>query len=95
MKKANIIEKTERYRDMLKRAIKDIEICISNETTLLYKFGIETKIMAKSYYDDGVYFLTNGDYVNALACFSYGYGWIDSGVRFGIFSIEDSSLFSI
>jgi hypothetical protein len=33
--------------------------------------------------------------VNALAAFSYGYGWLDAGVRMGLFSVpEDTGLFA-
>ena len=36
------------------------------------------------------------DYVNALVEFSYGYGWLDCGVRSGLFSIHgDRHLFTI
>ena len=36
------------------------------------------------------------DYVNALAVFSYGYGWLDCGVRSGLFQITgDRHLFTI
>ena len=36
------------------------------------------------------------DYVNALAVFSYGYGWLDCGVRAGLFQITgDRHLFTI
>jgi hypothetical protein len=33
--------------------------------------------------------------VNALASFSYGYGWLDAGVRMGLFDVpDDSDLFT-
>jgi hypothetical protein len=36
------------------------------------------------------------DLINALTAFSYGYGWLDCGVRAGLFSIDgDRHLFTI
>jgi len=51
--------------------------------------------MARSYYDDGKYFLEQGDMVNALACYSYGHAWLDAGVKLGIFRASDENLFTI
>ena len=52
--------------------------------------------MAASYLEDGRHFRDEDDPVNALASFSYGYGWLDAGVRMGLFSIpEDTELFTM
>ena len=51
--------------------------------------------MAESYLADGRHFRDTDDPVNALASFSYGYGWLDAGVRFGLFDIpDDTELFT-
>jgi len=51
--------------------------------------------MAESYLRDGRHFREDGDPVNALAAFSYGYGWLDCGVRMGLFSVpDDTELFT-
>lgn len=86
--------KTYKYRDMLSHALDNVNICVFKNSSL-YKLALEIKIMSKSYYDDGNYFITVDDYVNALASFSYGYGWLDAGVRIGLFSITNQQLFSI
>lgn len=40
--------------------------------------------------------MLSADFVNALAVFSYGYGWLDCGVRAGLFQITgDRHLFTI
>jgi hypothetical protein len=52
--------------------------------------------MAQSYLQDGRHFRASGDPVNALASFSYGYGWLDAGVRMGLFTVpDDTELFTI
>ena len=51
--------------------------------------------MASSYLEDGRHFRAGDDPVNALASFSYGYGWLDAGVRIGLFSVPaDTELFT-
>jgi hypothetical protein len=45
--------------------------------------------MAESYLDDGRHFRAEDDPVNALASFSYAYGWLDAGVRMGLFAVPD------
>jgi len=56
----------------------------------------ECREMAVSYLDDGRHFRANDDPVNALAAFSYGYGWLDAGVRMGLFAVpEDADLFTV
>jgi hypothetical protein len=43
--------------------------------------------MARAYLDDGRHFRESGDPVNALAAFSYGYGWLDAAVRVGLLAV--------
>lgn len=94
-KKANLKEKTERYKNMLNLALNESNICIHKKTHL-FNLALEFKEMANSYYYDGTYFMNQIDYVNALASFSYGYGWLDAGIRLGIFEFNEkkSYLFS-
>ncbi len=40
--------------------------------------------MAFAYLEDGVVFYKQGDPVNALAAWCYGYGWLDAGANLGI-----------
>ena len=53
------------------------------------------KNMARSYYEDGTYFVESGDPVNALVCFSYGHAWLDAGAKLGVFDVDDEILFTI
>jgi len=72
-----IADKVALYETMLRIALEHVDIVVNK------KCATDILTMAQSYYEDGVYFLTSGDFVNALVCFSYGYGWLDAGVRVG------------
>ncbi|MEK6878360.1 MAG: DUF357 domain-containing protein [Nanoarchaeota archaeon] len=51
--------------------------------------------MSSNYVNDAHYFYNNKDYINAFAAINYAHGWIDSGVRLGIFNVKDSKLFTV
>ncbi len=51
--------------------------------------------MADNYVSDARNFEARGDFVNAFAAINYAHGWLDSGVRLGIFDVKDSKLFTI
>lgn len=51
--------------------------------------------MASSYHQDGIFFMKNNDWVNALASFSYGHAWLDAGAKLGVFDVDDDILFTI
>jgi uncharacterized protein len=74
---SEIADKTARYETMLRVALGRVEIVATK------KNSTDFLIMARSYYEDGLYFRSIGDLVNALVCFSYGHGWLDAGVRVG------------
>ena len=74
---SQIVDKVALYETMLCIALERADI-VANK-----KCAADVLTMARSYYEDGVYFRTSGDLVNALVCFSYGHGWLDAGVRVG------------
>lgn len=91
---ADLQEKTDRYERMLADALDEAETRPPAETPLGV-VAAECREMAESYLDDGRHFRDSGDPVNALASFSYGYGWLDAGVRFGLFAVpDDTELFT-
>jgi hypothetical protein len=91
---AELIAKTDQYEQMLTDALEMAEIAVP-PTTPLGRAARETREMARSYLEDGRHFRAADDPVNALAAFSYGYGWLDAGVRIGLFSVPtDSDLFT-
>jgi hypothetical protein len=92
---ADLTEKTDRYGEMLADALAAAEIAVP-EGTPAHDAASECREMAVSYLDDGEHFRAADDPVNALASFSYGYGWLDCGVRIGLFTVpDDTELFTV
>jgi hypothetical protein len=88
-------EKTDRYEAMLAEALSAATVAVQSGTPL-GDAAAECEEMARSYLDDGRHFRERDDLVNALASFSYGYGWLDAGVRMGLFEVPDGShLFTV
>jgi hypothetical protein len=59
------------------------------------KHAREILDMATNYVSDAHYFHNQKDLVNAFAALNYAHGWIDSGVRLGVFNVKDRRLFTI
>lgn len=64
-------------------ALEDTHPMISPASPYL-RIADEILEMAFAYLEDGVVFYTQGDPVNALAAWCYGYGWLDAGSTLGI-----------
>ena len=92
---ADLDEKTDRYERMLADALDAAEPAAPADTPL-GEGAAACREMATSYLEDGRHFRDEDDPVNALACFSYGYGWLDAAVRLGLFAVadEDRHLFT-
>jgi hypothetical protein len=92
---AELTEKTDRYERMLVEALAAAEVAVPPGTPL-GTAAADCEEMARAYLADGRHFRTVDDPVNALAAFSYGYGWLDCGVRLGLFDVpSDSDLFTM
>ncbi|MDF1557107.1 MAG: DUF357 domain-containing protein [ANME-2 cluster archaeon] len=91
---ASLDEKTSRYKVMLEGALEDIEISIGENSYLAGVAG-DYLNMARSYFNDGIHFVEKEDLVNALVCFSYGHAWLDAGVRLGVFTVSEETLFAL
>ena len=51
---------------------------------------------AQRYYSDAEHFHKKGDDVTAFAALNYAHGWIDAGVRLGLFTPQkDTVLFDV
>jgi hypothetical protein len=87
---ADLAEKTDRYEGMLADALAAAEPAVPPDTPL-GAAADDCAEMARSYLADGRHFREQGDPVNALAAFSYGYGWLDCGVRIGLFAVPDDA----
>jgi hypothetical protein len=90
---ADLLEKTSRYKRLLKEALDDAKKAPGIDPGL-EKVADDFYKMAESYYADGVHFEEAGDPVNALVCFSYGHAWLDAGVRLGAFTVTKKDLFA-
>lgn len=91
----HLTEKTMRYRSMLRKAQLAVVPAADAESPL-YVAEEEIIACAKRHLEHGETILGSGDQVNALASFSYGYGWLDAGVRAGLLRIvRDRDLFTV
>ncbi len=87
-------EKTLRYQRMLTEALAGSVPAPDSETGC-YAAVLQIRDEAEAGLLDGGE-IVNDDLVNALALFSYGYGWLDCGVRSGLFQITGNRhLFTI
>jgi hypothetical protein len=90
-----LVEKACRYQRLLGSAITSSEP--GSETGIQWYEGGERVItVAKSYLTGGRMFLRMERYEDALACFSYGHGWLDAALRAGLLRIiGNRDLFAI
>ena len=92
---ADLEEKTDRYETLLSAALDAADISVPDGTPL-HDAAEAYEEMAQAYLDDGRHFREQDDYVNALASFSYGHGWMDAGARIGVFEVpSDGHLFTV
>ena len=80
---------------------------VTEKAIFKVKFAPEKKInwaakasdfldMAKRYFEDAKYFEKKGDVVTAFEALNYAHGWLDAGVRLGLFDVgKDDQLFVI
>lgn len=85
-------QKLEKYFSITEKALKEAKKKIIKGKE---KEASEIIDMVKNYLSDARYFEKNNDFVNAFAAVNYSHGWLDSGVRLGIFDVKDDKLFTI
>ncbi|MDD9953140.1 MAG: DUF357 domain-containing protein [Candidatus Woesearchaeota archaeon] len=51
--------------------------------------------MVSRYVADAHHFHENNDPVNAFAALNYAHGWLDCGARTGLFTVQNSRLFTV
>lgn len=67
-------------------------ICIAApDDTPLHHTAADILGMVSAYLHDGDTFLTSGDWVNALAAYCYGFGWLHFGIASGLFGAQSSA----
>ncbi|MDV0444329.1 DUF357 domain-containing protein [Methanorbis rubei] len=91
----HLAEKTRRYKRMLTEAAGCVVILPDTETPM-YRAAVKVQAIVTAEFNRANDIFSTGDEMNALAHFSYGYGWLDCGVRSGLFGITgDRHLFTI
>ena len=78
--------KTLRYDHLLNTARSSVE-CASEPKTISNVFAGKVLFITAQYAAQGARNRNAGAYEDALACFSYGHGWLDAGVTSGYFRI--------
>ncbi|KYK36921.1 MAG: DUF357 domain-containing protein [Theionarchaea archaeon] len=86
-------EKLEKYLSITEKALTVLQV-LPPESSQLRKAADDLLMMATSYFKDARYYKEKGDYVTAFACVNYAHGYIDAGVRLGLFLGDDSSIFA-
>jgi len=86
-------ERLLKYFKITEEALQKLEVAVP-EKSLLYAVAMDFLQMAKSYFEDAKYYKAKGDYVTAFAALNYAHGFIDAGVRLGVFRGEDDRLFA-
>lgn len=86
-------EKLKKYFAVTEKALEALEVAV-HEKSLLMEVARDFLEMARSYFEDAKYYYEKGDYVTAFAALNYAHGFIDAGVRLGVFRGEDERLFA-
>ena len=83
-------QKLEKYSKLTSRALEEVK-----KNIVKGKEANEIISMVSNYISDAKYFQEKKDFVNAFAALNYTHGWLDSGVRLGIFNVKDDKLFTV
>ena len=85
-------ERLKKYFKLTSKALEEVKKNIIKGKNTESKEIIE---MVSNYLSDAKYFQKKDDFVNSFAALNYAHGWLDSGVRLGIFNVKDDKLFTI
>ena len=86
-------EKLAKYFDVTSRALKKVKI-VKTAKIDIAKSAEDFLDMAKRYFEDAKHFKDKGDWVTAFAALNYAHGWLDAGVKLGIFDVDNTELFA-
>jgi len=92
MKNTITTEKIEKYFDLTETALSKVK---ENIIEGMEKKAEEIIEMAENYLSDAHHFFYKKDLVNAFGALNYAHGWLDCGVRTGVFDVDDDRLFTI
>jgi uncharacterized protein len=85
-------EKLNKYFGLTSRALKEVK---KNIISGKEREAGEIVDMVSNYLSDAKHFESKGDFVNAFAALNYSHGWLDCGVRTGVFDVSDRDLFTV
>lgn len=86
-------EKLDKYFKLTSKAL---EICKDSVVGGRGEDAKEIFDMVENYLSDAKFFdEEKGDLVLAFGCLNYAHGWIDCGVRLGVFEVSDRELFTV
>ena len=85
-------QKLDKYFDLTNRALEKVKKNIIKGREKDAKEIIE---MVSNHLSDARHFEQKGEIVDAFAALNYAHGWLDSGVRLGVFDVNDEKLFTI
>jgi uncharacterized protein len=88
-------EKVQKYKKLTESALNKVQVMggLAEREKKIAKDFLE---MGRNYFSDANYFMKKGEFLTALAAFSYAHAWLDAGVRAGFFNaFEDSMLFTL
>ena len=85
-------EKLKKYCNLTEKALEKVKNSVIRGKEKEAKEIID---MVSNYFSDAKYFEKKQDFVNAFAAINYSHGWLDAGVRLGIFNVKDKELFTI
>jgi uncharacterized protein len=85
-------QKLKKYFDLTDSALELVKKCVIKGKEKQAKEIIE---MVSNYLSDAKFFKRKKDFVNAFAAINYSHGWLDSGVRLGIFDVKNDKLFTV
>jgi len=88
-------EKTSRYARLLDTALTSVSPA-PDPATPLHLFARDILFISTIYLHRGRHLAAERHNEDALACFSYGHGWLDAAVRSGLFRItRDRAIFTV
>ncbi|MCK4649684.1 DUF357 domain-containing protein [Candidatus Pacearchaeota archaeon] len=85
-------EKLDRYFDLTSRGLVEVKKNVIKGKDSEAGEIIE---MVSNYLSDARHFEKKGDWVSAFAALNYAHGWLDCGVRIGVFDVNDRELFTV
>jgi hypothetical protein len=81
-----LVEKAHRYHRLLSEGIRALEPA-PDEASVLWKGCGEILVRSETALRQGAAWCSAGNFPDALRRFGYGHGWLDTGVRTGLFRI--------